>query len=115
MVIVVRKKRSHRSTLSMKVDTFIVHLLTRSTLSKKDDTCIVYLLTRSTLSMKVDTFIVHLLTRSTICMKVDTFIVHQESLKKYLVHSSLCLKFFHLLARKPNLEKKIYSFKQILS
>jgi hypothetical protein len=43
-------------------------------------------------------FIVHLLTRSTLSMKVDTLIVHQESLKKYLVHSSLCLKFFHLLA-----------------
>jgi hypothetical protein len=41
--------------LSMKVDTFIVHLLTRSTLSIKVDSFIVHLLTRSTLSMKVDT------------------------------------------------------------
>jgi hypothetical protein len=28
---------------------------------------------------------------------------------------SLCLNLFHLLARKPNLEPKLYLFKQILS
>ena len=33
----------------------------------------------------------------------------------FLLGSSLCLNFFHLLARKPNLEKKLYLFLQTLS
>jgi hypothetical protein len=41
--------------------------------------------------------------------------VRTEEGNKKTINLSPCLNFFLLLARKPNLEKKFYLFKQILS
>ena len=73
----------------------------------KVDTVIVHLLTRSTLSMKVDTVIVHPLTRSTLSMKVDTVIVHQASLKRIQYTAVFALICFIYL-RESQIQKNNY-------